>query len=129
AGRRIVGVCLGAQLLAAAAGARVFKGEAGLEKGLFPIRRLDAGPLLEGVTEVVHWHQDTFDEVPGATLLASSERYRQQAFALRNCIGVQFHPELDAQAFARWFPEGELGRFERALPSMRALCQRLVDAE
>jgi GMP synthase-like glutamine amidotransferase len=88
AGRPVLGVCLGAQLLARALGGRNFRGPAP-EKGVLPISLTDAGhqdPLLghlDGV-EVVEYHSDSFDLPPGATLLASSQADVNQAFRLGN---------------------------------------------
>ena len=106
-----LGVCLGAQLLARAAGATVFRGERP-EIGAAPIRWTKAG-MADAVTGsdastlvVAHWHQDTFTSVPGATLLASSDRYKQQAFRLRGSYGFQFHLELSTAEFENWLAAG-----------------------
>ncbi len=107
-GRPSLGICLGAQLLAAAAGARVYPGDKGMVIGVQPVTLTAAGladPLFAGFEErfeVAHWHGDTFDAVPGATLLASTARYPQQLFRLGTSFGVQFHPELDVATFERW---------------------------
>lgn len=111
--RANLGVCLGAQLLAAAAGAEVFRGKNGLEVGAGPVRWTRAAledPAIAGVTPktvVAHWHQDTFAPVPGATLLALTDRYTQQAFKLGPSYGFQFHLELGAEEFGRWLDRGE----------------------
>jgi GMP synthase (glutamine-hydrolysing) len=110
-GAPCLGVCLGAQLLARAAGATVFRGERP-EIGAAPIRWTKAG-MADAVTGngastlvVAHWHQDTFTPVPGATLLASSDRYEQQAFRLRGSYGFQFHLELSTAEFEQWLAAG-----------------------
>ena len=109
AGRPTLGICLGSQMLAHAAGARVYPGHAGLELGapalsLAPEAKVDpVFAALEGPVRMPQWHGDTFDPVPGAVLLASSELYRWQAFRVGNSYGVQFHPELDAARFRRWW--------------------------
>jgi GMP synthase-like glutamine amidotransferase len=102
-----LGLCLGAQLLAAAAGAPVFQGAAGAEIGwgeveLTPAAEQDrffagaSGPL-----NVMHWHSDTFELPAGAVLLASNSAYRNQAFRLgANAWGLQFHVEVDESAVA-----------------------------
>jgi GMP synthase (glutamine-hydrolysing) len=112
ADRPCFGLCLGAQLLAHAAGADVFKGKNGEEIGIAPVRWTKAGqvdPALLGVgarSIVAHWHADTFTAVPGATLLASTDRYTQQAFRVGRSLAFQFHPELTAEAFGRWLDLG-----------------------
>src|SRR3954471_8798597 len=76
--RPCLGICLGAQLLAAAAGSSVFKGKNGFELGVAPVRWTVAGradPVLAGLPaklNAAHWHQDTFDPVAGAELLGST---------------------------------------------------------
>jgi len=103
-----LGVCLGSQLLAAAAGARVFRGERGVELGPLPVQRTVEGSKDEVFFTLpprfvaLHWHGDTWDEVPGATLLASTERYPQQAFRVGLSYGLQFHPELTGSMFLEW---------------------------
>lgn len=105
--RPLLGVCLGAQLIAAAAGARVFP--SGIKEiGFKPVSLTAAGrgsPLrhLEG-TPVLHWHGDTYSLPPGATNLASSDVVEQQAFAIgRDVLALQFHAEADCgDGFERW---------------------------
>jgi GMP synthase (glutamine-hydrolysing) len=110
AGRPTLGVCLGAQLLARGLGARVYRGANGAELGLAPISLTADGasdPLLAGLQTVLHWHFDTFDLPPGATLLASTEKYRHQAFRVgARAWGVQFHVECGAEMRADWAHRG-----------------------
>jgi GMP synthase (glutamine-hydrolysing) len=109
--RPCLGICLGAQMLAAAAGAEVFPGKNGLEVGALPVRWTQEGlkdPVIAGVrprTIMAHWHQDTFKPVPDATLLASTDRYTQQAFRLGKSYGFQFHMELSAADLDRWLTQ------------------------
>lgn len=110
----VLGVCLGAQLLAAAAGGRVLPGD-GPEIGWAPIALTAdaaADPLFVGLPErltVLHWHGDTFELPPGATHLARSSRYEHQAFRVgASAWGLQFHLEVDAAAvscFVEHFPD------------------------
>jgi GMP synthase-like glutamine amidotransferase len=99
AGKKILGVCLGAQLLAAAFGARVYRNEI-KEIGFYPVTLTDEAaktPLLAGLPgqwRVLHWHGDTFELPPGAVHLASSPACRNQAFSFDGrVVGLQFHIE------------------------------------
>lgn len=101
-----LGICLGAQLLVAASGAKVYAGHV-KEIGWSTLQLSEQGfasPLkhLHDVN-VLHWHGDTFDLPSDATLLASSEHYPHQAFAMgKHFLAMQFHPEADAQRFEQW---------------------------
>ena len=122
--RPCLGVCLGAQMLAAAAGSEVFLGKNGLEIGALPVRWTQDGlkdPVIAGVrsrTVMPHWHQDTFKPVPGTALLASTDRYTQQAFRLGQSYAFQFHMELGAADLERWLTQ-----------SSESLTQRGKDAQ
>jgi len=107
-GRPVLGICLGAQLLAHALGGHVGRASAP-EIGWHDVAVSDAAgsdPLLghfEGVERVFQWHGDTFELVSGATHLASSERCTNQAFrAGDSAWGLQFHLEVDQPMIARW---------------------------
>ena len=105
--RPTLGVCLGAQIMAAALGARVYPGPV-KEIGWKPLKLTNSGtfsPLgAVGSASVLHWHGDTFDLPPGATLLASTDLVENQAFALDNYgLALQFHLEATAENLERWF--------------------------
>ena len=97
--KKVVGICLGAQLIADALGARVFQ-NAEHELGWLPITWTPEAiaeylGLLESPT-VLHWHGDTFDLPAGATRLASSEACPEQGFFIPGkCLALQFHMEVD----------------------------------
>lgn len=120
----VLGICLGAQLLAKACGAKV--GKAPVEEAGFSRVRLTpegmSDPLFSGVGEnldVFQWHGDTFDIPDGGVLLAEGDRCPHQAFRSGpNAYGLQFHIELTPAMLAEWFagrPEGAeaLGTFRR----------------
>lgn len=104
-GAPVIGVCLGAQLLARACGARVYRGktpEIGFYANLFPN---PDDPLMSGLPvpfEVFHWHSDTFDLPEGAVRLAYSESYENQAFRIGSAVGLQFHLEMGPGMLGAW---------------------------
>jgi GMP synthase (glutamine-hydrolysing) len=125
-GRPTLGICLGAQLMAAALGARVYPG-AEKEIGIAGIELTEAGKAsclapLAG-QPVLHWHGDTFDLPEHSLRLASTAAYENQAFALgRNVLGLQFHPEVDAHRFEQWLigHGGELAASSVDVSKLRA---------
>ncbi len=112
--RPVLGVCLGAQLVAAAAGASIYPGRAGKEIGWGAVSLTAAGredPLCRALPDapdseqamVFHWHGDTYELPPGAQRLAGSARYPQQAFRIgRHAYGFQFHFEVSAAIIDDW---------------------------
>jgi GMP synthase-like glutamine amidotransferase len=106
AGRSVVGICLGAQLIASALGARVER-HRHKEIGWFPVRLTEPGcaaPLLRGLPSeqaVLHWHGDTFELPDGAVHLARSDGCEQQAFLFDDrVLALQFHLESTADSVA-----------------------------
>lgn len=100
--KTVLGVCLGAQLIASAMGARVYPNSE-KEIGWFPIHSV-ATPGAKGAFQfpkesvVFHWHGETFDLPSGATRLTRSQACENQAFQLgHNVIGLQFHLETTPQ--------------------------------
>ena len=104
----VIGICLGAQMLAKALDAAVYPAPV-KELGWKPLILTPEGgdsviaPLAEEGASMLHWHGDTFDLPRGAKLLASTDEVRNQIFQWeRSAIGFQCHPEIQAQDFERW---------------------------
>jgi len=108
----VLGICLGAQLLARCLGAEVYRNPV-KEIGWFDIHFTQAAardPLFAGLetSPVFHWHGETFDLPPGAEWLASSERCRHQAFRFgTKQYGLQFHLEVTPEMIANWCLQAE----------------------
>jgi GMP synthase (glutamine-hydrolysing) len=105
--RPLLGICLGAQMLASVLGSKVFAGPK--ELGWTPLRLTEEGkrsvvaPLSAESTSMLHWHGDTFDLPVGATLLASTEQVSQQVFTWeRFALAFQCHPEIRHQNIEAW---------------------------
>lgn len=124
----VLGVCLGAQLMAAALGARVYPGAHGKEIGWSTLQAAQNltppewfAPLLEDGLFVCQWHGDTFDLPPGALHIASSKLYANQAFAIEDyALALQFHPEVTAAGLESWYA-GHAKELESAGISIPAL--------
>jgi GMP synthase (glutamine-hydrolysing) len=106
----LLGICLGSQLIAQAAGGRVFKGSR-KEIGWHDIQLTPSGrsDIFRGIDKdnpvgVFQWHGDTYELPASAKILAESELY-PQAFRIGSAIGIQFHPEVDRQMIKRWSRE------------------------
>ena len=119
----VLGICLGAQLLAKAAGAPVYK-NANKEIGFFDIDLTKKGQKdavlgkLNRRETIFQWHSDTFDLPRGATLLATSSITQNQAFRLgQSAYGFQFHPEVTPAMIAQWCEEdvncGDMAEIEK----------------
>jgi GMP synthase (glutamine-hydrolysing) len=146
----LLGICLGAQLLAKAMGARVFPNSV-KEIGWYEIDLTTeaAGDWLfgdRGPTETVfQWHGDTFDPPPGAVLLARGNQCAQQAFRFGPAAyGLQFHVEMTPEMVADWLadlenrrelaaldyidPEAIRRAVPECLPRMQSLARRVLPA-
>lgn len=111
ADKPVLGICLGSQLIARAAGAPVYAGQQ-KEIGWSTVSKTKAAendPLFTGLPltiPVFQWHGDTFDLPGGAVLLAGNKIYPNQAFRLKNNIyGLQFHVEVSLDMVQEWLRE------------------------
>ncbi|MEO9277518.1 MAG: type 1 glutamine amidotransferase [Nitrososphaera sp.] len=108
----ILGICLGSQLIAKAFGARVYQGpkkEIGFYQDVEFDNQKDSS-LFRGINSpaiVFHWHGDTFDLPKGATRLAHSKQYENQAFRFKSAVAVQFHLEVDEPTIRLWLEKSK----------------------
>jgi len=139
----VLGVCLGAQLIAAALGGRVYAG-ALREIGWYEVELTGEGtvdPLFRGFPEkftAFQWHGQTFDLPAGAVRLAGSALFSNQAFRLGKVWAVQFHFEVTGRHVRRWLEEnpGELNalpyidreKILRGIAGHETACNRLADS-
>jgi GMP synthase - Glutamine amidotransferase domain len=131
----VLGICLGAQMIASALGMSVYGGP--VEKGWSVVSRVGAlkNTYLPDNPFVFQWHGDTFDLPEGATLLYAGDRVRNQMFSYRSALGVQFHPEVTGEIITRWTEKldpGTRGIIKKASPgyleNSTALCRRVTSA-
>ena len=134
-GSAVLGICLGAQMIAAACGKTVYTSERELGWQMITGCNTPGQRFFPGNFEVFHWHTETFDLPEGACLLATGAAVKNQAFMLNNALGVQFHPEVTKEIIASWAKD--LSADERALnlkdseeklAENRILCDAIVHA-
>lgn len=101
----VLGICLGSQLIAKTFGAKVYPGTR-KEIGFYNDLQIDNNTkLFDGFSNpftVFHWHGDTFDLPIGATRLAHSKYYQNQAFQFKTAVGIQFHLEVNEEMVSLW---------------------------
>ncbi|MBI4962696.1 MAG: type 1 glutamine amidotransferase [Desulfomonile tiedjei] len=128
AGKPVLGICLGAQMIAKALGAQVTKSPV-KEVGWGKIALSDAGREdalfrgLPGTLDVLQWHEDMFHIPEGGKLLAYSEDCPHQALRYRNAYGLQFHLEVTAEILLEWFSDSPdrddiIGRYKKLEPDL-----------
>lgn len=132
AGRPVLGVCLGAQLIASALGARVYP--SAREIGWRTLAGVPGNPLFPPAFPAFELHGETFDLPAGAVLLTTGDRVRHQAFAIGSAVGLQFHLEATAPMIASWsaaLPASERGPCAAGtgthLPAAHHLCGAVLD--
>jgi len=134
--KRVLGICLGSQLIATALGQPVYRNTQ-KEIGWFPIELTDAGRNsrffadMPSGAAVFHWHGETFDLPDGAEWLAQSDACRHQAFSYRDhVVGLQFHlettPESAMQLIANCGDELVDAPFIQSVEAMMARPQRFA---
>jgi len=113
-----LGICLGSQLLAKAAGGKVYKGSR-KEIGWYPVEITNDGmnDVFKGLKNnitVFQWHGDTYDLPKNAVTLARSELYPVQAFKVGSVVGIQFHLEVSKDMIIDW-----INQYKSELESVR----------
>ncbi len=133
AGRPTLGLCLGAQLIAAARGAPVYPGprkEIGWGRIQLSLDGRHSALAVLADVPVLHWHGDTFDLPPNGMLLASSDLYAHQAFSIGSTVlALQFHAEADPRRIEQWLigHAAELSAAGIDVPALRARTKNLRD--
>lgn len=108
--KMVIGICLGAQLVAEVLGAKVYPNTE-KEIGYFPVQFLKQNAIFTSLPSsltVFHWHGATFDLPPNAQLIASSEVTKHQAYWLEpNVLGFQFHLETNESSLQLFIENGK----------------------
>jgi GMP synthase (glutamine-hydrolysing) len=121
--RPVLGICLGAQMIASASGEEVRKGvrEIGWKtiQGCSPAWR----GIFPETFPVFHWHEETFNLPPGSTLVVRGDTVKNQAFRLGSAVGVQFHPEVNETIITAWAKTLPAGRRTSLLEESRMHCE------
>ena len=136
-GKRLLGICLGAQLIADQLGGPVTRNR-DTEVGWWPVRLTAEGrqcPLLAEWPDeftVFHWHGDTFALPPGTRSLAASEACAHQAFSHDDgrVLALQFHPEVRADMLREWFTADptQTGRYVQSAGEISVQAERFEDS-
>jgi GMP synthase (glutamine-hydrolysing) len=132
--RPVLGICLGAQMIAASFGEQVYPSTP--ERGW--CRITGCHPAWKGLFPenfmVFHWHKETFNLPKGATLISRGNVVKNQVFKIGSALGVQFHPEITHSIIAQWSGSipGErqtmMSGTEYYLDQSRQRCRDIIDA-
>ncbi|WP_321506232.1 type 1 glutamine amidotransferase [uncultured Methanoregula sp.] len=135
-GRKVLGICLGAQLIASANGAKVypFIQETGWHALCRAVEATGAFNAFPDQFRVFQLHGETFEIPYRGRLLAYGDRVRNQAFSCRNALGLQFHLELTGEIIRDW--SKDLSAFQqlkierdtpRYIAESNRLCRRVAE--
>lgn len=128
----VLGICLGAQMIAHVLGAKVYPGMT-REIGWYQVKLTEEGlkdqVMSQLLTEdrkatIFQWHGDTFDIPDGAVRLASSELFENQAFRFSNGVyALQFHIEVTPYIIREWFKDDKTFNLEETISETEKLFQ------
>lgn len=133
----VLGICLGAQMIAKATGARVVRSPKE-EIGWGKVFLTDAGrsdllfSRVPATLEVLQWHGDMFEIPEAGALMASGDNCPNQAFRYRNAFGLQFHVEVTREILADWFKDSPdleeiLRRYDELKPDLDRHAQQIYN--
>jgi len=134
----ILGICLGAQLIASALGKNVYPYKK--ELGWFTVKKVEDDFITKDLPDnltVFQWHGDTFELPEGAKLLYAGDLVRNQAFRFGNAIGLQFHLEVTHEIVEDWVKREEslsdeqkdsiIAETDKYIEDLHKNCRKLVD--
>lgn len=129
--RPVLGICLGAQMIASALGARVYRCER--EVGWSPVMWIGTLPGIPRETTVFQWHGESFDLPGRARLICRGGQVVNQAFVVGSALAVQFHIEVTEEMVRKWTAgHGERESIcrdtEKYIRGSRLLCSQISEA-
>lgn len=130
----VLGICLGAQLIAGALGKRVYPYKK--EIGWYFVEKLAEDPFFSNFPEkieVFQWHGDTFDLPENSKLIFSGEDVKNQGFRIGEAVGIQFHIEMTLELIEKWVrsekdvPESIIDESREKIEDHNRLCEVMID--